>query len=62
MSRLQANDFPISGVEILQGEELDMLSFKVRLPPGLNFLTPQIIKQFERENKEATSRKQPLRP
>jgi hypothetical protein len=47
ISRLQASDYPISGVAILQGEEPDLLFLAVRLPPGMNDLALPIIQQVE---------------
>ena len=51
MSRLQANDYPVEGVEIFKGEEMpDLIGLYMRLPPALHDLTSPIIKQLERDN------------
>jgi hypothetical protein len=50
MSMLKANDLPINGVVILRGEDPDALQISVRLPPTMNDLASQIIKQIERDN------------
>jgi Double zinc ribbon len=49
-NRLPANDDPINGVAILEGENPDLLSLGVRLPPDMNDLASPIIQQIEREN------------
>jgi hypothetical protein len=43
LNRLQANDDPIDGVAMLQGETPDLLILRVRLPRELRALTPTII-------------------
>lgn len=52
MSWLQASDYPIEGVEILEGEEVepDLIGLYLRLPPALNYLALPIIRQIERDN------------
>ena len=52
---LRANDYPISGVEILQGGEPDLIGLAVRLPPALGGLAPLIIQQIERDNPAGVS-------
>lgn len=52
-SWLKRNDTPIDGAVILTGEDPDLLQLSLRLPPGLNDLTPVIIRQVELD----TSRK-----
>jgi hypothetical protein len=49
MSWLRANDYPIKGIEIFQGEEQEayLTGLAVRLPPALNDLTSPIIRQIE---------------
>jgi len=56
-SWLQANDYPISGVAILEGEEPDVLILHVRMPPDMAHLTSHIIQQFERDNRGSPSEK-----
>jgi hypothetical protein len=48
-SRLQKNLDSISGVEILTGEELSLISLAVRVPSNMGDLTTTIIQQVERE-------------
>jgi hypothetical protein len=57
ISWLRANDSPITGVEILEDEELDLFSVAVRLPPDMTDLTSPIIQQIERDNAAALSKK-----
>ncbi len=52
---LRANDFSISGVEMLQGVDTDLTGLAVRLPPALDGLAPLIIQQFERDNPAGVS-------
>ena len=47
--RLQKNASPISGVEIITGEELNLESLAVRLPPDMSDSKATIIQQVERE-------------
>jgi len=54
---LTANDTPINGVIILQGEPPDAAILNVRLRSGMNRLTPYIIHQFERDNPQSVPRK-----
>jgi len=54
-SWLRANDYPISGVAILQGQEPDLVFLGVRLPPDMNDLTSHIIRQVEQDNAEGLS-------
>jgi hypothetical protein len=49
-SRLRPGDAPITGVEILSGEDPDLTSLHMRLPPPLNNLKPYILNQVERES------------
>ena len=51
MSHFKANDDPIDGVAILQGQPPDLLVLRVRLPPEQRDLAPIIIHQIEREHK-----------
>jgi hypothetical protein len=51
MSHFKANDDPIDGVAILQGQPPDLLVLRVRLPSGQRDLAPIIIRQMEREHK-----------
>lgn len=46
-NRLRANDDPINGVAILQGDTPDLLMLRVRLPRELRELTPVIVHQFQ---------------
>jgi hypothetical protein len=57
-SWLQANDYPISGVVILEGEEPDVLILHLRLPSDMAHLTSHITRQFERDNAGSPSEKQ----
>jgi hypothetical protein len=50
LSRLRANDLPINGVEILQGDTPNLVSIRVRLPPDMIDLTSPIIHQSEIDN------------
>jgi hypothetical protein len=52
---LQASDYPINAVAILQGHDVAILN--VRLPPSMNHLTSHIIHQFERDNLRSPSEK-----
>jgi len=51
MRRLRANDDPIDGVAILEGQTPNLLTLRVRLPRELHALTSSIIHQFEQEHK-----------
>ena len=53
---LQPNDYPISGVAILQGQAPDLLISMVRLPPDMNDLTSHIIRQIEHDHNVASIR------
>jgi hypothetical protein len=46
MSRLKANDDPIDGVALLQGQTPDLLMLRVRLPLKQRDLAPMIIQQL----------------
>jgi hypothetical protein len=46
MSRLKANDYPIDGVAILEGQTPDLLILRVRLPREQRDLAPVIIKDL----------------
>jgi hypothetical protein len=46
MSHFKANDDPIDGVAILQGQPPDLLVLRVRMPPGQRHLAPVIIKDL----------------
>jgi hypothetical protein len=46
MSHFKANDDPIDGVAILQGQTPDLLVLRVRLPPEQRDLAPGIIKDL----------------
>jgi hypothetical protein len=46
MSRLKANDDPIDGVALLQGQTPDLLMLRVRLPLKQRDLAPVIIQQL----------------
>ncbi len=46
MSRLKANDDPIDGVAILEGNNPDLLTLRVRLPSRQRDLAPVIIKDL----------------
>jgi hypothetical protein len=48
-SRLQPDDQPIRGTEVLLGPEPSLASLAVRLPPNLADLVPIIISQVERD-------------
>ena len=64
----QANDYPISGVLILQGQAPDVLILRVRLQPDMNDLASLIVQQTERDNTtslaevNASENRQPLVP
>ena len=51
-SLLSKSPLPITGVEILSGEELNCTSLAVRLPPGLAYLAPEIIHELERRTEK----------
>jgi hypothetical protein len=57
MSGLRPDPLPITGVQILNGADTDLISLSVRLPTPLDNLAPVITRQVERENTSA-----PLRP
>jgi hypothetical protein len=57
MSRLRANDYPINGAAILQGQTPDLLFLGVRLPPDMNDLASPIVQQVERDNAAGLSKK-----
>jgi hypothetical protein len=46
MNRLKANDDPIDGVAILEGQTPDLLMLRVRLPRDLRGLAPAIIQDL----------------
>ncbi|MGD0132522.1 MAG: hypothetical protein ABSE57_10770 [Bryobacteraceae bacterium] len=46
MGHFKANDDPIDGVAILQGQNPDLLMLRVRLPPELRDPAPVIIKDL----------------
>jgi hypothetical protein len=61
-SSLRADEYPINGVAILEGQAPDLLILNVRLPPDMNDLAPYIIsfsitQQMGRENTETQSKK-----
>jgi hypothetical protein len=56
-SVLRATEYPINGIAILVGEEPDLVSLVVRLPPDMNGLTSPIIQQIERENAMSPTKK-----
>ena len=61
-SSLQADEYPINGVAILEGQAPDVLILNVRLPPDMNDLASHIIsssisEQMGRENAETSSEK-----
>jgi hypothetical protein len=59
MSRLQAGDYPISGVAILQGQNPPSLLFlALRLPSGLNDLASPIIRGLEEQGKASATQKE----
>lgn len=47
-SRLLKNDASIRGVEILHGEETDLISLSMRLPPAFSELEASIMQQVEK--------------
>ena len=49
LSAVKSNGTPIDGVAMLVGKTPDLIQLAVRLPPGMNSLTPAIIHQVERE-------------
>jgi hypothetical protein len=51
MSQLKANEDPIDGVAILEGQTPNLLMLRVRLPRERRDLAPIIIHQIEREHK-----------
>ena len=63
-----ANDYPINGVAILQGQSPDVLILKVRLQPDMNDLASLIVQQIERDHTtslaevNASKNQQPLVP
>jgi hypothetical protein len=59
MSRLQASDYPVNGVAILQDQAPpDLLFLAVRLPPDIRYLTSHIIQHLENQGKEEATRKE----
>jgi hypothetical protein len=56
MSRLRPDQLPITGVQILNGVDTDLISLSVRLPAPLDQLAPAITRQVEQEYKSAPPR------